>query len=84
MRSSILVVTQPALVVVGLPFGTADQSHSQSQAALTLADGTDKLSRNVGNIYQHTLRNNPDEEKLRLPRGGSLKSRRFLTRVLRT
>ena len=48
MRSSILVVTQPTLVVVGRSFGTADRSHSQGQAALTLADGTDKLSRNVG------------------------------------
>jgi hypothetical protein len=66
MRSSILVVTQPALVVVGRSFGTADRSDSQGQAALTLADGTDKLSRNVGNIYQHTLRNNPEEEKLYL------------------
>jgi len=48
VRSSVLVVTQPTLVVVGRSFGTADRSHSQGQAALTLADGTDKLSRNVG------------------------------------
>jgi hypothetical protein len=48
MRSSVLVVTQPTLVVVGRPFVTADRSHSQDQAAFTLADGTDKLSRNIG------------------------------------
>ena len=48
MRSSVLVVTRPTLVVVGRPFGTADRSHSQGQAAFTLADGTDKLSRNIG------------------------------------
>jgi hypothetical protein len=49
MRSSSFVaVTQQTLVVVGRPFGTPDRSHSQGQAVLKLADGTDKLSRNVG------------------------------------
>lgn len=48
MRSSILVVTHPTMVVVGRPFGTADRSHCEGQAALTLANWTDKLSRNVG------------------------------------
>jgi hypothetical protein len=47
MLSSILV-TQPTLVVVGRPFGTADRSHCEGQAALTLANGIDKLSRNIG------------------------------------
>ena len=47
MRSSVLIVTQPTLVVVGRLFRIADRSYSRGQAALTFADGTDKLSRNV-------------------------------------
>jgi len=42
---------------------------------MTLEDGTDRLSRNVGKNYHYTLCNNPEELRSRLPRGGSLKSR---------
>jgi hypothetical protein len=41
---------------------------------LTLDDGTDSLSRNVG-LYPPTLRNIPEERRHHLHHGGSLKSR---------
>jgi hypothetical protein len=41
---------------------------------LTLVDGTDRLSRNVGN-YQSTLHNSPEERISNLHSGGSQKSR---------
>jgi hypothetical protein len=42
--------------------------------SLTLKDGIDSLSRNVGN-YQSTLRNIPEERRSHLHSGGSLKAR---------
>jgi hypothetical protein len=42
---------------------------------LTLEDGTDKLSRNIGD-YQSTLHNIPEEQRFNLHGGGSLKSRK--------
>jgi hypothetical protein len=51
------------------------ESHLQgSSSPLTLEDGTDRLSRNVGN-YESTLRNIPEERRSPLHRGGNLKSR---------
>ena len=47
-------VRQPAL-----PHATSQIK----QARLTIIDEADSLSRNVGNNYQHTLRNNPEERK---------------------
>jgi hypothetical protein len=46
--SLFLFVTQLALVVIYGRFGTAYGSYLQGQAVLVLADGTDRLSRNVG------------------------------------
>jgi len=40
----------------------------------TFEEGTDRLSRNVGN-YHHSLRNNPEECSSHLLCGGSLQSR---------
>jgi hypothetical protein len=41
---------------------------------LTLEDGTDNLSRNVGKNYHSALRNIPEERRSHLRRGGGLKS----------
>ena len=57
---------QPILPTVS---GTAFQ-----EECLTLKDGTDRLSRNVGN-HQYTLRKIPEERRSHLYRRGSLKLR---------
>jgi hypothetical protein len=46
-------IQRRTLAVVYLHFGTTYRSH------FSFEDGTDRLSRNVSNNYQHTLRNNP-------------------------
>ena len=67
--------TQHRLVVIDRRFGTIYRSHLQgSSSLLTLENGTDRLSRNVGN-YQSTLRKIAEELTSHLCRGGSLKSR---------
>jgi hypothetical protein len=46
-------------------------------SGLTFENGTVRLSRNVLNIYQYKLRNNPEERGLHMHRGGNLKPRRI-------
>ena len=51
------VVTKRTLVGVYRRFRTAYPSHQRSRVnCFTLKDGTEGLSRNVGNSHQHTLR----------------------------
>jgi len=67
MRSSLFWdVTQRRLVVSYQRFGTTYRSHLQGSSSQTpLKDGTNTLSRNVGN-YQPTLRNIPEERRCHL------------------
>jgi hypothetical protein len=53
-----------------------------SRDCLTLAYGTDRLSRNADNNYQITLNNVTEEQKPQLQRGVSLKFRRSVVRQL--
>jgi hypothetical protein len=67
----ILIVTD----VSGQPIGPIFKSQAvQYLDCLILEDGTDRLSRNVGN-YQFMLRNIPEDPRSHLHDGGSLKSR---------
>ena len=44
-----------------------------SSSILTLEDGTERFSRNVGKNYHYLLRKNPEERSSQLLRDGSLK-----------
>jgi len=77
MRSSLFWdVTQRKLVFTNVseqPMDPILKDQAAKDDGSTLQDGTDRLSRNVGN-YQHVLRNIAEERRAHLQRGGWLKS----------
>jgi hypothetical protein len=89
MRSSLFWdVTQCRLLISHRRFRTTYRWHFQRPSNprinsffdfLTPENGTDRLSRNVGN-YQATLRNIPEERSSHINSDGRLKSRRFMLR----
>ena len=66
-------VTQRILLVV---IGVSVYPIAPILDCWTLDDETDRLSRNVYNNYQYTLRNIAEERRPHIHRGGSLKSRK--------
>jgi hypothetical protein len=73
-----LVVTQPTLVGVYRRFRTAYPSHLQGSRVnfLTLEDGTEGLSRNIGKQSQTYAAQNPEEQG---PHLQAMEARNFAT-----